>query len=388
MRLVPLAAICQVQIGRTPSRSRSEYWGGDYPWATIGDLGQGRWVETTKECITELGVTEARVRLIPKGTLLLSFKLSIGKRAFAGRDLFTNEAIAALFILDDQVVDPDYLYWALGSIDYDRLVDRAAKGKTLNKKKLAVLPIPLPPIAEQKRIAEILDAADALRAKRREALAQLNLLLQSTFLEMFGDPVTNANGWETIAIADLTSTVTKGTTPTTYGMPFVPTGVPFVRVQNLVDGRVDLSDGPLFIDEATHHTLKRSQIKRGDILLSIAGTIGRAAIVEADDALNCNQAVAILRFKSEVNTQFVLHWLSTADAAKQVSRRGVTGTITNLSLGQIKALRVPAPPMARQNKFASIVEALNEQKLAQHAHLTELDTLFASLQSRAFRGEL
>ena len=195
MRTVSLQQICDIQIGKTPSRSVPEYWGGELPWVTISDLAAGRIVTTTKERITRIGAAKSRSRLIPRGTLLLSFKLSLGKRAVSGCDLFTNEAIAALQVLDHDVADRDYLYWALGSIAYDRLVDRAAKGKTLNKAKLKILQIPLPPLAEQKRIAGILDAADALRAKRREALAELDALLRSTFLGMFGDPVTNPMGW-------------------------------------------------------------------------------------------------------------------------------------------------------------------------------------------------
>ena len=168
MRTVPLQQICDIQIGKTPSRSVPEYWGGELPWVTISDFAAGRIVTTTQERITRIGAAKSGSKRIPRGTLLLSFKLSLGKRALSGCDLFTNEAIAALHVLDHDVADRDYLYWALGSIDYDRLVDRAAKGKTLNKAKLKILKIPLPPLAEQKRIAGILDAADALRAKRRE----------------------------------------------------------------------------------------------------------------------------------------------------------------------------------------------------------------------------
>ena len=189
MRTVSLQQICDIQIGKTPSRSVPEFWGGELPWVTISDFAAGRIVTTTKERITRIGAAKSGSKRIPRGTLLLSFKLSLGKRTFSGCDLFTNEAIAALHVLDHDAADRDYLYWALGSIDYDRLVDRAAKGKTLNKAKLKLLQIPLPPIDEQKRIAGILDAADALQAKRREALAQLDTLLQSTFLDMFGDPV-------------------------------------------------------------------------------------------------------------------------------------------------------------------------------------------------------
>ena len=158
MRTVPLQQICDIQIGKTPSRSVPEYWGGELPWVTISDFAAGRIVTTTKERITRIGAAKSGSKLIPCGTLLLSFKLSLGKRTISGCDLYTNEAIAALHILDRDAADRDYVYWALGSIDYDLLVDRAAKGKTLNKAKLKLLRLPLPSLAEQKRIAAILDA--------------------------------------------------------------------------------------------------------------------------------------------------------------------------------------------------------------------------------------
>ena len=218
MRIVPLQQICDIQIGKTPSRSVPEYWGGDLPWVTISDFAAGRIVTTTKERITRIGAAKSGSKQIPRGTLLLSFKLSLGKRAFSGCDLFTNEAIAGLKIRDRDVVDGDYLYWALGSINYDRLVDRAAKGKTLNKAKLKILQIPLLPLPEQKRIARILDAADTLRAKRREALAQLDIFLQSTFLDMFGDPVCNPMAWEEREVEKVCRLV-RGSSPRPKGDP-------------------------------------------------------------------------------------------------------------------------------------------------------------------------
>ena len=228
MRTVPLQQICDIQIGKTPSRSVPEYWGGELPWVTISDFAVGRIVTTTKERITRIGAANSGSKRIPRGTLLLSFKLSLGKRTISGCDLFTNEAIAALHILDHDAADRDYLYWVLGSIDYDRLVDRAAKGKTLNKAKLKLLPIYLPPLAEQKRIAGILDAADALRAKRRETLAQLDTLIQSTFLDMFGDPATNPKGWMVTCVGDATQMGT-GSTPSRNHKNYFGGSIPWVK---------------------------------------------------------------------------------------------------------------------------------------------------------------
>lgn len=116
MRTIPLQQICDIQIGKTPSRSAPEYWGGDLPWVTISDFAAGRIIKATRERITQAGAEKSGSKLVPHGTLLLSFKLSLGKRAFAGCDLFTNEAIAALQVLDQQVADRAYLYSLLSKI--------------------------------------------------------------------------------------------------------------------------------------------------------------------------------------------------------------------------------------------------------------------------------
>ena len=387
MRTVPLQQLCEIQIGKTPSRSVPEYWGGELPWVTISDFAAGRTVETTKERITEVGAEKSGSKLIPHGTLLLSFKLSLGKRAYAGCDLFTNEAIAALQVLDQAVADRDYLYWALGSINYDSLVDRAAKGKTLNKAKLKILQVPLPPLAEQKRIAGILDAADALRAKRRESLAQLDTLLQSTFLEMFGDPVTNPMGWEVHALQELI----QSDRPITYGIlkpgPDIDDGVPYVRV-------VDIKNEQVLIGQLRRTTpeiasqYKRSRLETGDLLMSIRGHVGRMAIVPAPGAgANITQDTARLALSS-ADPSYVMQCLSTQGMQQYMARRTKGVAVKGINLGDVKRIPIPAPPLDLQHRFAAIVESVEQQKASQRAHLEELDTLFASLQSRAFQGEL
>ena len=385
MRTVPLQEICDIQIGKTPSRSIAEYWGGELPWVTISDFATGRTVTTTKERITQVGAEKSRSKLVPQGTLLLSFKLSIGKRAFAGCDLFTNEAIAALQVLDQRVAHREYLYWALGSIDYDRLVDHAAKGKTLNKAKLKVLQIPLPPLAEQKRIAGILDAADALRAKRRESLAQLDTLLQSTFLDMFGDPVTNPMGWEARLLADFCKTGTGGTPSRRKMKRYYEGGtIPWVKSGELREEVITETD-----EHVTETALKETSVKlvpKDALLLALYGaTVGRLGILGIE--ATTNQAVChILPDMQAANLAYTFHVLS--NLVSYLVGRGVGGAQPNISQGIVKALAIPLPPLDLQHRFATIVESVEQQKASQRAHLAELDTLFASLQSRAFRGDL
>ena len=386
MRAVPLQQICDIQIGKTPSRSVPEYWGGELPWVTISDFAAGRIVTTTQERITRIGAAKSGSKRIPRGTLLLSFKLSLGKRALSGCDLFTNEAIAALHVLDHDVADRDYLYWALGSIDYDRLVDRAAKGKTLNKAKLKILKIPLPPLAEQKRIAAILDAADALRAKRREALAQLDTLLQSTFLDMFGDPVTNPMGWEKPRLEDLCKKVIDcpHSTPRWTG-----SGVVCLRTSNLGKGEWNWADTRFVTEEDYAERTRRSEVLPNDIILSREGTVGVLALVDEGMRLCMGQRLVQLRVNdSQLDPPFLLNLLLHNLAPERLSRLMAGSTSKHLNVKELRKLPVLLPPLYIQHRFAAIVESVEQQKASQRTHLAELDTLFASLQSRAFRGDL
>ena len=158
-------------------------------------------------------------------------------------------------------------------------------------------------------------------------------------------------------LGDITSVITKGTTPTSVGFDFSDYGVPFLRVQNLADGAVDLTKTPLYISEATHKELARSTIYPGDVLISIAGTIGRAAIVADDaDEMNSNQAVGIVRLNDGVHRRYILHWLQSHEAKKQILGAQVTATISNLSLTELRNLQIPIPPLAKQKHIAAILD--------------------------------
>ena len=385
MRTVPLQRICDLQIGKTPSRSVPEYWGGELPWVTISDFAAGRFVTTTKERITRIGAAKSGSKRIPRGTLLLSFKLSLGKRTISGCDLFTNEAIAALHILDPGVADRDYLYWALGAIDFSRLVDRAAKGRTLNKAKLKLLPVPLPPLVEQKRIVAILDAADALRAKRREGLAELDTLLQSTFLDMFGDPVTNPMGWHTSALREVGDVVT-GNTPSRKRPEYYGKDIEWIKSDNINHSSFVLTEAEEQLSVAGKAVARTSP--KGSILVTcIAGSpscIGNAAIADREVAFNQQINAFLPGERIDLWFGFGVFW---------VGKRLVQSASTNSMKGMVSksafsAISIPIPPTSLQNRFAAIAESVEQQKASQRAHLAELDTLFASLQSRAFRGDL
>lgn len=142
---VELSKLAVISIGRTPSRDNLKYWSGNHPWLSIADMNQGLILEKTKECISDLAIEECNMKLALEGTVLFSFKLSIGKIGIAQQALYHNEAIAALAIKSCVALDRTYFIYALKNINYLETADHAVKGMLLNKKKLADLKIPLPP---------------------------------------------------------------------------------------------------------------------------------------------------------------------------------------------------------------------------------------------------
>ena len=157
-----LGEVSTIAMGRTPSRSVPAYWGGKHMWLAVSDL-KGKVITKSRERITDLAADQ--MRTIPAGTLLMSFKLSIGRVGFAGRPLYTNEAICSLTRLSAQA---DYLYYALPMVDFSLYGRQAVKGHTLNSDSLAQVKLSLPPLPEQRAIATVLsDMDDEISALKR-----------------------------------------------------------------------------------------------------------------------------------------------------------------------------------------------------------------------------
>lgn len=186
--------------------------------------------------------------------------------------------------------------------------------------------------------------------------------------------------WRPTKLSAITELITKGTTPTTLGHEFADEGIPFLRVQNISEGGVNYERDTLFVNSETHLALKRSQIQPGDVLVSIAGSIGRAGVVP-DDApqMNCNQAVAILRPTKAVHKLFLRLWIEGADAQRQIRSSTVTGTISNLSLSQLGNLEIPLPALAEQRRIAEVLDRAEALRAKRRAALAQLDSLTQSL---------
>lgn len=377
----PLGKICDIQIGRTPTRSEGRFWGGENPWLSIKDMNQGRDLRETAEGITDAAVEEQNCRLVEPGTVLMSFKLSIGKVGIAQRPMYTNEAIAQLPLTTPDM-DRDYLYWALRTVPLTGDADRAAMGATLNKAKLKRIPIPVPPIEEQRRIAAVLDAADALRAKRREAVAKLDTLTRAIFIDTFGDPVTNPRSWDAVPLAELGS-LDRGVSKHRPRNDPALLGGPWPLVQT---GDVASSGGYIRAASGSYSDFGLAQSRlwpAGTLCITIAANIAKTGILTFDACF----PDSVVGFASDhETTEFVRAFLGFLQPVLEAN--APESAQKNINLKTLRTAMAPAPPRALRAEFADAVDAVRDQ----HSRLTKSDhglvSLFSSLQKRAFRGEL
>lgn len=246
--------------------------------------------------------------------------------------------------------------------------------------------IPLPPLSEQRRIVAILDKADALRTKRREALAQLDRLAQSMFVEMFGDPKSNPLGWPTAKLEDVATKITDGEHLTPERKEH---GIKLLSARNIQDGYLAFGDVD-YVDEAEYQRIsKRCKPEPGDVLISCSGSIGRVAPVETKEPLALVRSAALVKPNyDKVTTRFLEMWLRTPFMNREMLKSAKSSSQANLFQGPIRGLPILLPPRGLQLTFDRQIAALRHVRDAQRSSALRLKSLFASLQNHAFQGEV
>jgi len=291
-------------------------------------------------------------------------------------------------IIRSRKVDPKFIaYWLLSSGFY-KWRDDQAKGaniQNLRYSEILDIPIPLPPLDEQRRIAALLQRADRLRRLRRFSRQLSDTFLQSVFLQMFGDPVTNPMGWETAQIADFASLISSGATPLGGAETYQKTGIRFIRSQNVLMNSFDFSD-IVYIGNETHMNMKRTWVKENDILLNITGaSIGRVAIYTEQVPANVNQHVCIIRIKPGIlSPKYLSYQISIPSFQKYILSLQSGATRQAFNFEQIRDFRIIVPQMELQKDFISIAEKFlnNNSRLIESSRQSE--QLFQTLLARAF----
>lgn len=258
---------------------------------------------------------------------------------------------------------------------------------------VAKIKIPHPPHHEQRRIAEILEKADALRVQRRAALAQLDTLTQSIFLEMFGDP--DARHWPLAKIADLADQTQGGIRTGPFGSQllhseFTDSGISVLGIDNVVENEFTWGQRR-HISEAKYRQLARYTVRPGDVLITIMGTLGRCAIVPDDipTAVNTKHLCCISLDRGKCLPSFLhAYFLRHPIARRHLAQKAKGAIMEGLNMGIIKEMPIPLAPLAMQISFDAKLAQLRDAKKNQQESAERLNALFKSIQHRAFKGDL
>lgn len=274
-------------------------------------------------------------------------------------------------------------------LDGERKMTGSAGQKRIPKHFIESLEIPLPPIAEQKRIAAILDKAEELRALRRQALEQLDMLATSVFIEMFGDSIENAKNAQITSLGSHLIFLTSGGRG--WAEYYTPEGSRFIRSLDVQVNRISNNDA-VYVTPPSNAEAKRTRVVHNDVLLTITGSqIGRVAPVPKYlEGAFISQHVAILRPNPEtINPMFLSFFLNMPSGGqRQISKLQYGQTKPGLNFEQISNFKIPIPAVYLQQEFAQRVEEIEQLKTTHRESLQHLDALFDSLRHHAFRGEL
>lgn len=381
---VPLGDVADVFNGKTPSKAEQRNEG--YPVLKIRDVSELGRFRGKHESFVDLSLADKySTKKVQEGdTLILNAAHNadyVGSKTYRAEPpvfgaLATGEW---LFIRpDNNKLDANFVHHWVTSKSTRSAIRNVVNGIHLYPKDVARLDISLPPLPEQRRIAAILDQADALRVKRREALAQLDSLTQSIFIAMFGDPIANPMNWPCKTLKALGKVKTGGTPPSAMGGMFGGT-IPFV------------TPGDLGSNETVKRTVTdlgaaaAETVRSGSALVCCIGaTIGKMAKAKHLSAFN--QQINAVEWGSEIDDNYGINVL--AFFKSTIAGQGASTTLPILKKSSFEKITIPAPPLTLQSKFSNRINAVERLKSSHRAMLLELDTLFASLQHRAFQGEL
>lgn len=383
-----LSEAFDLQMGKTPPRNDPECWGKGQKWISIGDMGNvGKFIDSTKEEITDVGVSKSGIKVVPKGTVIMSFKLSIGKTAITAEDMYTNEAIMAFVNKGKYEICTDYLYHMCKSIDWFDGANKAVLGLTLNKATMSEKTIKIPAMEVQQQVVTVLDKLDELIALRKEQLAKLDRLVKSRFIEMFGDPVSNPFKWSTLTMKQASIRLSDGPFGSNLKSEhYTHEGVRVIRLGNIGCGYFNDEDQS-YISQEHYATIKKYTCRAGEIVIATLGDPNlRACIIPdyVEYGVNKSDCVHYIPKADILNNQFVCQYINCPETLSLASGMVHGQTRSRISSGQLADLPIYLPPMNLQQQFASFVEQVDKSKVEIQRSFEKLELLKKSLMQQYF----
>jgi type I restriction enzyme S subunit len=374
-----LEDVCTINMGQSPDSATYNENGKGLPFFQ-GNADFGEIYPTTRLWCSE------PTKVARKNDILISVRAPIGALNISNCECCIGRGLAALSV-DLEVCSQKYLWHALSS----KVQELNSKGtgstfKAINKKILSETEIPLPPLDEQRKIAAVLDKVSDLIAKRRQQLDKLDTLVKARFVEMFGDPHINPNGYPVCQLSDYIEFLTSGSRG--WAQYCTDTGSEwFITIKNVKDCRISVNNIQP-VDAPDNAEAKRTKVQEGDLLISITADLGRTGVVTkeiAEHGAYINQHLTCIRLNRDVlNPVYVAFFMESPAGKEQFASKNQSAVKAGLNFNAINSLRLLLPPMAKQIAFVEFVEQTDRAKKLCRNSLKKIEILKQSLIQKAF----
>ena len=374
-----LSDLFNLQMGKTPSRNNAEFWSdGEYKWISIADLTKtGKYISETKELLSQKAIDESGIAVIPTNTVVMSFKLSIGKTAITSEDMYSNEAIMSFHDRHVTELLPEYIYYLLLAQRWDEGANKAVMGMTQNKATLSNRKVRIHSIIAQKSIVERLDKLQKLIDDRKTQLDELETLIKARFVEMFGDPIQNEKNWSRRSLEQLCHSIVDcpHSTPNYISED---TGFMCIRTSVVKKNKILWDEIEYIVEDEFNQRIQRKRPEKGDIVYTREGAIlGIAAIIDRNCNVALGQRSMLLSPDSSVCTSEFICTAMNSDSFLSNALRGISGSASpHINVGDIKSFEMIAPPLELQRKFSEFNSQVDKLKV-------EVQSIFLNCDSRS-----
>ena len=382
--LYKLSDVFDLQMGKTPSRDNNMYWkDGNLPWVSIADLSKSQiYIENSKDMITNLAAKDTLMKCIPQDTVIMSFKLSLGKTAITKTPLYTNEAIMAF--IDKKVIqiEPVYIYFLFRNIKWGQYTNNAVKGKTLNKKFFSDFQINIPEYIQQKKIASILIRINKILEYKHSLIKAYDALIKSRFVELFGNPVLNEKGWNLTSLESVCQSIYGGGTPSKKIKEYYMGTIPWVTSKDMKSDIIVDS-----IEHITQVAIDNSSTKiipPESVLIVIRSGILKHTLPVCinKSRVTINQDLKALVLDERCKAIYLQYLLKALEKDILSGVRAVTAD--NIEFNSLKKRKIPIPPINIQIKFSQMVNQINKLKSDVQKSIDETQLLMDSLMQEYF----
>ena len=374
---IKLEDVCDVIAGQSPPSSTYNQEGNGTPFFQ-GKADFGETYPTVRYWC------DSPKKMSEPDDILFSVRAPVGPTNINNINACIGRGLAAIRCRE---IERNYLlHYLRGNEEKISSLGSGSTFKAITIGTLKDLKIPLPPLDQQKKIAAILDAADAYRQKTKALIEKYDELTQSLFLDMFGDPVINPKGWMENFLGELVEIITYGLT---VRPAYTKEGFPVISAKEIKSGEVNFNDAKLIAKDDFDKVANKGKPEINEIIFTKTGAgIGQCAVIKVSENFAITQNIARIKFKKSIDVTYILFYLRTPYIQRLSHRESKGNAIKDLQLGDMKKFKILLPPFELQTQFAERVKAIEEQKAQAQASLAQAEDLFNSLLQRAFKGEL